>query len=101
MDVRVSWSPSPSTDVVVQRVSWFINDAEVGGINLVPSVTTTLLSESISASPSGAPLREGDVVKASIVVNDGVSDSEAVEGSIQVPIVPPAPVSNIVLEITG
>jgi hypothetical protein len=93
MDIRVSWTPSISTDVVVQKLEWFVNDEPVRTVLLNPSVSERL------ASDDGVSLVEGDLVSVVIVVNDGKSDSTPATAEVQVPLVPPQPVTNLVMEL--
>jgi hypothetical protein len=95
MDVRVKWDLSPSTDVVVQKLEWLVNGESLAVVNLAPTVTEAYLSEAVN----GASVGEGDVVQATITVNDGFSDSPSVTGETKVPLVPPEPVANVVVEL--
>ena len=93
MDVRATWTPSVSTDVVVQRLTWYVNDEVLREVNLPPSGSSRLLSED-----GGIPV-EGDNIEVSIVANDGHSDSEIRMANIEIPLDPPAPVTDLGLEI--
>jgi hypothetical protein len=93
MQVRVSWVKSVSTDVVVQKLNWLVNGEVVRSVNLLPNVTERLSGQ------DGVAFTEGDVVGVSIVVNDGKSDSTPVVGEVNVPLVPPEPVTNLVIEL--
>jgi hypothetical protein len=93
MDVRVSWTPSISNDVVVQKLSWLVNDEVVREVDLVPTASERL------ASHDGVSFVEGDIVGVSIVVSDGKSLSTAVVGEVQVPLDPPQPVTNLVIKL--
>ena len=95
MDIKVTWDLSPSTDVVVQKLAWTVNGEAVGEVNLLPHVNIAFLSEAVN----GVAVGEGDVIEATITVNDGFSDSPSVTGEAQVPLVPPEPVANVVVEL--
>jgi len=93
MDVRVAWTPSVSTDVVVQRLTWLVNDEVVREVDLVPSVNERL------ASQDSVSITEGDIVGVSIVVSDGKSQSVPAEAEVQVPLDPPKPVTDLTIEL--
>ena len=93
MDVRASWVPSVSTDVVVQKLSWFINGELFREVNATPADTVRLLST------DGGMLTEGDECELVIVANDGKSDSIPTSASISIPLDPPEPVTELVLEL--
>lgn len=93
MDVRVAWTPSVSTDVVVQKLDWLVNGEVVRSVNLKPNVSERL------ASTDGVAFAEGDVVEVSIVVNDGKSDSVPAVAKIEIPLDPPQSVTNLIIEL--
>lgn len=93
MDIRVSWTPSVSDDVVVQKLTWLVNDEVVREVNLSPAVKER------TALQDGVSFTEGDVVSVSIVANDGKSDSVETVGEVTVPLDPPKPVTDLVIEL--
>lgn len=93
MDIRVAWTPSISDDVVVQKLTWLVNDEVVREVNLSPAVKER------TALQDGVSFTEGDVVSVSIVANDGKSDSVATIGEVTVPLDPPKPVTDLVIEL--
>lgn len=73
--VTVHWTPSVSTDVVVQRLSWDHNGVPAGSVELTPEVVSHVLGD----------FDEKDLVAVSLAVNDGTHDSDPVQGSFSVP----------------
>lgn len=91
--VQVTWTPSVSTDVVVQKLSWFVNEELVREVDLVPNATERF------ADQDGVSFVEGDVVGVTLVVSDGKSLSAPVSGQVEIPLVPPEPVTNLVIQL--
>lgn len=94
-DVRASWVPSVSDDVVSQELTWSLNGEVLTVVNLVPDVVERLFSQ----DNSQVVLQEGDIVEVTVVAWDTYSPSEPVSQSVTIPIEPPEPVTDLLLEV--
>lgn len=96
MHIRASWVKSiDSARVTKLVVQWNVNDKDVKRVELPPTeIVTTSVKDFVSVNP-------GDKVTVTVIPYAGDLAGMPATASVQIPLLPPAAVQNLTLEIVG
>ena len=89
IDLRATWTPSVSTDVVFQKVRWYVNGSLFSEANLYPTDTERLFS-----TDGGIPI-EGDTIRVEVQPNDGHNYGTMEYAEISIGFDPPEPITTL------